>query len=498
MNRMSNEFLQLFKNFTSLVTGKVFVRLVSFVSTLYIARKVGPADFGQLTFALTVGFVFSFAANLGLDNLIVREVARNRKGASLLLGDALILKIPTLPLGILVAGLISLTDPHAKALFFLLTGYSVLHSCLLLFCAVFRGLERMEFEAFLLSIQILLIAAGSIVAVWLTGEVVLVGAIYFFATLGVLIGSYFLLLRKGLRPRYRWQPAAWRRLLLTVLPFALITIGLLIYDRQTVVLITLLCGEAAVGWFNAVHSFVLVLANIPNIIVSTLFPLLSRSAQDDHHSVVTISEIALKYTNIASFPLAISLSALASPIIGSFFGPQYHNSVALLRLIAPSLPFIFISVILVGVLQTVDQQRACAIGLWGSLAVATPACLAVTRLWGYQAGTLAYVLSHILLTCVLFWTTTRVVGSVNLDQVFVRPAVAGMAMAAVFYLGQELFLPILALAALLCYGVMLLLTGTVGKPEWALLRGALGGWREAGKDKGDNPKLDESLLKGDK
>jgi O-antigen/teichoic acid export membrane protein len=353
----------------------------------------------------------------------------------------------------------------------------------------------MEFEALLLSVQILLIAAGSVVAVWLTGAVVLVAVVHFFATLGVLAWSYVLLLRKGLRPRYRWQPSAWRQLLLTVLPFGLIIVGLLIYDRQVVILITLLCGEAAAGWFNAVHGFILVLVNIPQILVNTLFPLLSRSAQGDRRSVVTISGMTLKYANAASFPAAIGLFALADPIINGLFGAQYSNSVALLRLIAPSLPFVFITVILVGVLQTVDQQRACAIGSWSSLAVAAPACLAATHLGGYQMGTLLYVLSHALLAGVLFWIVTRAVGSVDLGQVFVRPAAASIAMAAVFYLGRELSLPLVISAAILCYGVMLPLTGTVGKPEWALLRGALGGWRGPGKD--EKAKLQESLLKGD-
>jgi O-antigen/teichoic acid export membrane protein len=492
---MSNEFLQLIKNFVSLVTGKTFVRFVSFLSTLYMARELGPADFGQLSFALTVGFLFSSTVNLGLDNLIVREVARNRNDGGLFLGDALILKLSALPLGLLVAILLSLTDPSARGLFFFLIGYSALHSYLLIFCAVFRGLERMEFEALLLSVQILLIAAGSVVAVWLTGAVVLVAVVHFFATLGVLAWSYVLLLRKGLRPRYRWQPSAWRQLLLTVLPFGLIIVGLLIYDRQVVILITLLCGEAAAGWFNAVHGFILVLVNIPQILVNTLFPLLSRSAQGDRRSVVTISGMTLKYANAASFPAAIGLFALADPIINGLFGAQYSNSVALLRLIAPSLPFVFITVILVGVLQTVDQQRACAIGSWSSLAVAAPACLAATHLGGYQMGTLLYVLSHALLAGVLFWIVTRAVGSVDLGQVFVRPAAASIAMAAVFYLGRELSLPLVISAAILCYGVMLPLTGTVGKPEWALLRGALGGWRGPGKD--EKAKLQESLLKGD-
>jgi O-antigen/teichoic acid export membrane protein len=494
---MPGEIRRVIKNFASLVVGNAFVRTVSFIATLYLARELGPADFGQLSFGLAVALAFSSLVNFGLDSLVVREVARDGEGAAALLGDALILKMFTLPLTVLVVLLFLLTDPEAVFLFLFLTGYSVLHSYLLLFCAVFRGLERMEFQTFFLSTQILLIAVGSIIAVYLTGEATLVAATYLFTTAVVLGGSYILLLRKGLRPHYRWQPTAWRRLWRTVLPFGLTIVGLAIYDRQAIVFIILLCGEAAAGWFNAAFSFIPVLVNIPTIVVNTLFPLLSRRAQDDRRSAVAICQAALKYTNMVSFPLATGLFVLAPSLIPLLFGEEYYNSVRLLYLIAPSLPFIFLTVILVGVLQATDRQRACAAGMWSALFVATPGCLAVTWLWGYQAGTLAYTLSHLLLAGVLFWLVTRVVGRVDLREVFVRPAVASAAMGLVAYLGRGWPLVLLILVASFCYGAVLLVVGAVGRREWALWRSAWRGWRWGGKaDEVAGPDLEGQLSTG--
>ncbi|HDQ70836.1 MAG TPA: hypothetical protein ENN19_01935, partial [Chloroflexi bacterium] len=258
------------KNFFSLMMGKAIVRLTSFASTLYLARVLGPAEFGQFSLALAIGFVLSFVTNLGLDNLIVREIARTPEKANRLLGDALILKTPVLPFGFLIA--LPFASAESRPLFLLLAGYGILHAYLLLFCAAFRGIERMEFQALILSVQIFLIAVGTIAAIWLTGEAIWAAVVHLVATAGVALWAYGILLRNGLRPSYRWQPLAWRQLLQTVLPFGLVIVGLAIYDRQGIALIKLLCGEAAAGWFNAAYSFIPILVNIPDIIINTLFP----------------------------------------------------------------------------------------------------------------------------------------------------------------------------------------------------------------------------------
>ncbi len=465
-----SEARRLARNFAALLAGNVCTRLAGFISTLYLARMLGPADFGLLSFALALTFALSFLINGGLDNLLIREVARAPERSSEVLGDALVVKLVTLPLGILVALLLSLTDPSSLLLFFFLSGYTVAFSYLLLCGAVFRGLERMWYQTLMLGAQSLLTAIGAVVAVHLTGQVVPVVAVYMFSTALALAAGYLMLVRKGLRPHYRWRPAAWWRLLRTTLPFGLIAVGLAVYDRQTIVVIGLFSGKAAAGWFNAAYAIVPVLGNLPANLVNTLFPLLSRRSQPNPRAIATACETILRYNNATSFPLAAILFFLAPSVILLLFGDAYRESTILLQIMALGLPFIFLTVILSGVLQANDRQRSCAVGLWRSLAIAVPGCLAATWLWGYTGGTVAYLLSHVLLATVLFVLVIRAIGPINVLEAFGRPALVTVGVGLVAYLVRQgslfLVLPLL----LVCYGVLLLLTGTVGKREWALLQ----------------------------
>ncbi len=473
---LSAEFGQVIKNFISLVTGNILVRSASFVATLVIARKLGPADFGRLSFALTVALAFSLVANLGLENLIVREVARAREGSGNLLGDILILKLFAVPLGVLLVVFFYLTDPASALLFLFLIAYSILYSYLLIVCAVFRGLEAMELQTFFLSAQMFLIAIGSIVAVEWTADPAPVAAVYLLATVAVLAGSSLLLRAKGVHPSFRWHPETVGPFLRTVLPFGLIMLGLVAHDRQPFVFVRVLGGDAPAGWYSAAYSFVAVLATIPTLLSNTLFPLLSRKAREGERGVVAINSLALKYTNALSLPLMICLFASAAYLIPLFFGAKYDEAVNLLRVLSLSLPFLFLSILFASVLQTTDWQRACAIYVWIVLGLALPTSFLLTGWGGYLAGAWAYVFGHALLTGALLRLLVQRVGRVD-AQAFVRPAVAALAMGLFTYLAQSWSIFLLLPVALVIYAMMLLVSGTVGELEWMLLRSVFQNWR---------------------
>ncbi|MGH2368954.1 MAG: oligosaccharide flippase family protein, partial [Chloroflexota bacterium] len=59
---------RLFADFAYLLTGHGFVRLVSFVASLYVAKALGPAEFGALSLGLALAVMFGVCANLGLDD----------------------------------------------------------------------------------------------------------------------------------------------------------------------------------------------------------------------------------------------------------------------------------------------------------------------------------------------------------------------------------------------------------------------------------------------
>lgn len=62
---MFKEARKVVKNFTSLITGWFFIRLLSAGATMYIAKTLGPTDFGALAFGLSLVLSLASAPILG-------------------------------------------------------------------------------------------------------------------------------------------------------------------------------------------------------------------------------------------------------------------------------------------------------------------------------------------------------------------------------------------------------------------------------------------------
>src|ERR1700740_3495292 len=70
-------------NALSILTSDVTNRATSFVLYALVARRLGAFQFGQLSLALSLFYVFQVTAVAGLKILIVRQVAKDRSQTSI-------------------------------------------------------------------------------------------------------------------------------------------------------------------------------------------------------------------------------------------------------------------------------------------------------------------------------------------------------------------------------------------------------------------------------
>ena len=80
------------KNLGSLLISRVLTKTISFFIFLYIARYLGPSDFGKYSFAFAYTYFFSFIPDLGIHQILVREAAKDERIMDKLIGNATIVK----------------------------------------------------------------------------------------------------------------------------------------------------------------------------------------------------------------------------------------------------------------------------------------------------------------------------------------------------------------------------------------------------------------------
>jgi O-antigen/teichoic acid export membrane protein len=386
---------QVMSGFVSLLAGTIVVRALSFAAAVLVIRAVGPADYGVFAFALALATVFAVAAHFGVDDLLVKDVARRGPDQSAaLIGNAILLRLAAIPFGLAITAVLVLRDPGNAALYSLLAVYGVLHSYLLLMCAVARGRGQPRTQALLLSLQMTLIAATSVAASWLNSSVTLVAVGYAVSTALTVLVGFRLVLRSSARLRLTWELPALVR---AGAPFGVTLVGFLVLDRLALLAVASLRSDVETGWFSAAYGLVLTLTNLPMAAAGAAYPLLARNPKE----APRVTGDLLRYTLLAGLGLAIALYGAAPLLVPLLFGPRFEPAIEPLKVLAVSLPPFFVSLVLIVFLEATDHQRACATAIVQTLLIAAPLTLLGTWQWGLGGAAVAYVATHGLLVLTL-------------------------------------------------------------------------------------------------
>jgi O-antigen/teichoic acid export membrane protein len=84
---------KLINNVSWLFFDKIIRIFGSLIVGIWVARYLGPGDFGILNYALSYTALFMLFVNLGLDQIVIREVVKKAKLTNYLLGTAFSLKL---------------------------------------------------------------------------------------------------------------------------------------------------------------------------------------------------------------------------------------------------------------------------------------------------------------------------------------------------------------------------------------------------------------------
>ena len=130
------------RNTGIIIVGDIVFKLISLVVTIYLARYLGTAGFGKYNFVFAYLAFFNILTDLGLQQILVREMSRDPSITPKLIGNAYIIRlILTVIAFISSIVVISLMSYPADT-----TTYIYIASLTLLFIS-FSDLYRTIFEA---------------------------------------------------------------------------------------------------------------------------------------------------------------------------------------------------------------------------------------------------------------------------------------------------------------------------------------------------------------
>jgi PST family polysaccharide transporter len=301
---------------------------VAAVVSVWIARYLGPARFGTLSYAIAFVGLFATLATLGLDNIVIRDLVRVPGERHEIMGTAFALKAGGGAVAALVAlGVIFLLQPHdattqivvaVVAASTIFTAFDVIdfsfQSEVASKYVVYARLSAFAVSS-MVRIALVLVAAPLIAfAGMITGEAAL-------AALGLLL-AYRQWGTGSLGLWRRHVPRA-RALLGESWPLILGGAAVAIYMQIDQVMLGQMASAYDVGIYAAAVRLSALWYFIPVTIVSSVFPSIVRAREVDEQ--LYMQRILRLFSLMAAIALTIALplTFLASPLVTLAFGAPY-------------------------------------------------------------------------------------------------------------------------------------------------------------------------------
>lgn len=328
-------FQRYFQNTGWMFFGKISSLIISFIATAYIARNLGPTNYGQLSYALSFISIFSFLAVLGIDQVLYRDLIKYPERKNIYLGSALILRIITSILTIILcisfALLLSPKDVSLYLIFILSLGF--FFNSFHIINLEFQSNVQSKFPS-LLSLYITIILNLLKITVVIFNKGVLYLAFVLLLE-SILYAIGFIYYRKKIYGSFRnlsFDKKIIYRLLHDSWPLIFSSAFALIYARMDQILIKYMIDTESVGLYDSAVRLSEVWYLIPNILVSSLFPAIVNAKKVSEQLYIKRLKLLTLSLIVCSLLIALPTTLFASEIIKVVFGTSFIGGATVLQI----------------------------------------------------------------------------------------------------------------------------------------------------------------------
>jgi len=321
---------------------------MAFVIIVWLARYLGPQQFGIYSYALAFVAIFNAIATVGLDSIVIRELVGVPDERDEILGTAFVLK--------LLGGGVAFTSA-VLAIYFLRAGDELM---LLLVSIAAAGTFFLAFDVVDFWFQSRVQAKYTVIARNLSAMLVVsakAGLIIYHAPLIAFVIAGFIevaLAGLALMTIYQmrggnilgWSVTTARagRLLKDSWPLMLSAMVIVVYMKVDQVMIGELLGEREVGIYSVAVRLVEIWYVVPMSIASSIFPALYRLKYSQPELYLERLQQFFDIMVIVPVVVGILMWVIAESLIVLLFGEEYLGAVAVFRIYIWSAIFVFLLV----------------------------------------------------------------------------------------------------------------------------------------------------------
>ncbi|MGZ3634300.1 MAG: flippase, partial [Parachlamydiaceae bacterium] len=341
------------------------------------------------------------------------------------------------------------------------------------FNAIFQSFEKMEYQSVGAIFASVVLLAGAIFLVARGADVIAFATLYVIANALVLGYSFFICTQRFHLFKPKVDLDFWWPTIRQALPFGLSGVFVTIYFWIDSLLLSLIQGNQAVGWYNAGYRLVFSLLFVSAIFSAAVFPAMSRFHVSARDSLEFMWKEFLRFMLILSIPVAVGTTLLAGRIIALVFGEGYAPSVAVLQLLIWSLVLIFANAPFVRLFEATNKQIVVT-KITGLMVIVNVGInLVLIPRFSYVGASIAIIITEFIALVLFFFLAKRelyIYKKTELASVVLRIIGASAIMGLFIAYLQNLNLFFLIVSASLLYFVTLYIVKGIEKKDILLIK----------------------------
>lgn len=322
-------------NLTWALSGKIINLFGNLLVAIFVARYLGPEQYGLMNYVVSYVVIFQVLASFGLDQIEIREEAKYPELRDEILGTAWLLRImlSVITYG-LVFGTVLVTQVDAKTRFFiLLYSVSILFSTSNVARNYFSAIVWNEYVVKTEIVRTLISASIKVCLLLLKMSIDWFIAALLFDSLLLCtgyLGAYARVIDSI--KKWSWNGKIARVLLKESFPMLLSGAAIVIYQRIDQLMIGKMLNLSEVGQYSIASSFVEISLFIPTIIAQTLTPILILAKKESKDYLYKAQQF-MNLTFWGCVIIAIIGCAVSYPLVRYTYGPQYLLAVPALQIL---------------------------------------------------------------------------------------------------------------------------------------------------------------------
>lgn len=317
--------------------GKITNMLSALLVGIFVARYLGPEQYGLMNYVISFVSLFLILATFGFENIEIREESKHTQEKDMIIGTTFILRLFLSILTVVVVSCIAFLNESDRQTTLLISIYSltVMMTPFDVIRNYFTSIVQNEYIVKVGIFRTILSCLIKVILLFLKAPLIWFVIMLVFDAI-ILAEGYVYVYHKKIGKLTSWKFSRhWASAMLRhSFPLLLSGAAATIFLQIDQVMIGNMIDKSSVGYFSVASKFVEVLIYVPTVIIQAISPILVRIKQEDQVRYQQQAQLFLNITVWLCFFIAIVMSLLSYWCVTLTFGMSYAPAVFPLQILS--------------------------------------------------------------------------------------------------------------------------------------------------------------------